>query len=98
MISVVSYQLQGNFLICRVRADVSNEVVSPRLGDNTTMQLNMREGESSVIVPISVAKLTDGHQLVRVVVPKALTSQMFQILVDRLSGLTNRQIYYITFS
>ena len=62
------------------------------------MQLNMGEGKSSVIVPISVAKLADGKQLVRVVVPKALTAQMFQILVDRLSGLTNRPIYYIPFS
>ena len=62
------------------------------------MQLNMGEGKSSVIVPISVAKLADGDQLVRVVVPKALASQMFQILVERLSGLTNRQIYYLPFS
>ena len=98
VISIVSRQLQGNFLIRRVQVDVSNEMVSPRSGDNTAMQLNMGEGKSSVIVPISVAKLADGDQLVRVVVPKALTSQMFQILVDRLSGLTNRQIYYLPFS
>ncbi|KAF8554288.1 hypothetical protein OG21DRAFT_1497164 [Imleria badia] len=91
-------QLQGNFLIRRVQVDVANEMVSPRSGDNTAMQLNMGEGKSSVIVPISVAKLADGDQLVRVVVPKALTSQMFQILVDRISGLTNRQIYYLPFS
>ncbi|KAF8554287.1 hypothetical protein OG21DRAFT_1522569 [Imleria badia] len=91
-------QLQGNFLIRRVQVDVANEMVSPRSGDNTAMQLNMGEGKSSVIVPISVAKLADGNQLVRVIVPKALTSQMFQILVDRLGGLTNRQIYYLPFS
>ncbi|KAF8439804.1 hypothetical protein L210DRAFT_3540380 [Boletus edulis BED1] len=91
-------QLQGNFLIRRVQVDVANEMISPRSGDNTAMQLNMGEGKSSVIVPISVAKLADGKQLVRVVVPKALTAQMFQVLVDRLSGLTNRQIYYLPFS
>ncbi|KAG6369456.1 hypothetical protein JVT61DRAFT_14826 [Boletus reticuloceps] len=91
-------QLQGNFLICQVQVHVANEMISPRSEDNTAMQLNMGEGKSSVIMPISVAKLADGKQLVRVVVPKALTTQMFQILVDRLSGLTNRQIYYIPFS
>ncbi|KAF8123207.1 hypothetical protein EV363DRAFT_1357363, partial [Boletus edulis] len=91
-------QLQGDFLIRRVQVDVANELVSPRSGDNTAMQLNMGEGKSSVIVPISVTKLADGDQLVRIVVPKALTTQMFQILVDRLSGITNRQIYYLPFS
>ena len=62
------------------------------------MQLNMGEGKSSVIVLISVAKLADSNQLVQVVVPKALTAQMFQLLVDCLSGLTNCQIYYLPFS
>jgi hypothetical protein len=73
-------------------------MVSTRSGDNTAMQLNMGEGKSSIIVLISVSKLAGGDQLVRVIVPKALTLQMFQILVDHLSGLTNRQIYYIPFS
>ena len=62
------------------------------------MQLNMGEGKSSVIVPISVAVLADGDQVVRVIVPKALTAQMFQLLVDRLGGLANRRIYFIPFS
>ena len=91
-------QLQGNFLIRRIQVDIANEMVSPRSGENTAMQLNMGEGKSSVIVPISVAKLATGDHLVRVVVPKALTTQMFQILVDRLGGLANRPIYYLPFS
>lgn len=73
-------------------------MISPLPGKNTAMQLNMGEGKSSVIVPISVAVLADGDQLVRVIVPKALTAQMFQLLVDRLGGLTNRRIYFIPFS
>ncbi|KAF8551327.1 hypothetical protein OG21DRAFT_1524515 [Imleria badia] len=91
-------QLQGNFLIRRVQVDVANEMISPRSGKNTAMQLNMGEGKSSVIVPISVAALADGDQVVRVIVPKALTAQMFQLLVDRLGGLANRRIYFIPFS
>ncbi|KAF8551326.1 hypothetical protein OG21DRAFT_1541446 [Imleria badia] len=91
-------QLQGNFLVRRVQAEVANQMVSPRSGKNTAMQLNMGEGKSSVIVPIVVVELADGAQLVRVIVPKALTAQMFHVLADRLGGLANRRIYFIPFS
>ena len=73
-------------------------MISPCLGNNTALQLNMGEGKSSVIVPIVVAVLADGAQLVRVIVPKALTGQMFHLLADRLGGLVNRRIYFIPFS
>ena len=62
------------------------------------MQVNMGEGKSSVIIPIVAAALADGKQLVRVIVPKALTVQMFDLLVARLGGLANRPIYYLPFS
>jgi hypothetical protein len=91
-------QLEGNFLIRRIQAEIASEMIFPQSGQNTAMQLNMGEGKSSVIVPISVAALADCTQLVRVVVPKALRSQMFQLLVDRLGGLTNRRVYYLPFS
>ena len=73
-------------------------MISPRSGTNTTMQLNMGEGKSSVIVPIVVTVLADGVQLVRAIVPKALTAQMFHLLADRLGGLVNRRMYFIPFS
>ncbi|KAF8127615.1 hypothetical protein EV363DRAFT_1513903 [Boletus edulis] len=91
-------QLQGNFLVRRVQAEIANEMITPRSGNNTAMQLNMGEGKSSVIVPISVVALADGTQLVRVIVPKALTAQMFHLLADRLGGLVNRRLYYLPFS
>ena len=72
--------------------------MSPRSGQNTVMQVNMGEGKSSVIIPIAAAALADGKQLVRVVVPKALTVQMFELLVARLGGLSNRPIYHLPFS
>ena len=74
------------------------EIMSPRSGENTVMQVNMGEGKSSVIIPIAAAALADGKQLVRVIVPKALTVQMFELLVSRLGGLTNRPIYHLPFS
>ena len=74
------------------------EIMFPQSGENTVMQVNMGEGKSSVIIPIAAAALADGKQLVRVIVPKALTVQMFDLLVARLGGLTNRPIYHLPFS
>ena len=74
------------------------EMISPQSGENTVMQVSMGEGKSSVIIPITAATLADGHQLVRVVVPKALTVQMLYLLADRLGGLTNKQIHHLRFS
>jgi hypothetical protein len=58
----------------------------------------MGEGKSSVIVPLVAAELSDGENLVRVVVLKPLAAQMFHMLVLRLSGLAQRRIYYMPFS
>ena len=74
------------------------QLISPQSGENTVMQVNMGEGKSSVIIPIAAAVLADGKQLVRVVVPRALTVQMFDLLVARLAGLVNRPIYHLPFS
>ncbi|KAI5999357.1 hypothetical protein F5J12DRAFT_276044 [Pisolithus orientalis] len=91
-------QLDGDFLVRRVQAHVALEMIAPRSGQNTVLQLNMGEGKSSVIVPATASVLADGNQLVRVVVPKALASQMFHLLVDRLGGLVNRRVFYLPFS
>ena len=65
---------------------------------NTVMQVNMGEGKTSVIIPICAAALADGSQLVRIIVPKALIPQTFQILTDRLCGLVDKSVYHLTFS
>jgi hypothetical protein len=92
------FQIQGNFLIRRAQAETAMEIMSLQSSENTVMQVNMGEGKSSVIIPIAAAALADGKQLVRVVVPKALTVQMFDLLLARLGGLTNRPIYHLPFS
>ena len=73
-------------------------MMAPRSGESTTLQLHMGEGKSSVIIPMVASALANGDQIVRVVVPKALTTQMFQLLVDRLGGLLNRRIYHLPLS
>ena len=81
-----------------VQVDVAHEMISPSSQQNISLQLNMGEGKSSVIVPLIASTLADGSNLVRVVTLKPLSSQMFQLLVGRLSGLLNRPIFYIPFS
>ena len=82
----------------QVQVVVAREMISPGSQRNTSLQLNMGEGKSSVIVPLVASTLADGSKLVRVVTLKPLSSQMFQLLVSRLSGLPNRPIFYIPFS
>ncbi|KAG2744148.1 hypothetical protein P692DRAFT_20809618 [Suillus brevipes Sb2] len=91
-------QAENRFLIRPTQASVAMEMISPSSGKNTALQLHMGEGKSSVIVPICCAALADGSNVVRVVVLKPLAVQMFQLLVEWLSGLINRRIFYLPFS
>jgi hypothetical protein len=70
----------------------------PSSKSNTVLQLNMGEGKSSVIVPLVAVALADKQRLVRIVVLEPLVGQMFHLLVERISGLTNRRIFYLPFS
>ena len=81
-----------------MQRSIAREMVSPMHGQNSLLQLNMGEGKSSVIVPFTVASLATGNRLVRVVVLKALSNTMFDLLVDRLGGLANRRIFHLPFS
>jgi primosomal protein N' len=73
-------------------------MIFPQPMENVVMQVNMGEGKSSVIIPICATDLADGHQLVRVIVPKALQVQTLQHLANRLGGLVDRSIYHVSFS
>ena len=73
-------------------------MISPTSKRNISLQLNMGEGKSSVIVPLVASTLANGSNLVRVVTLKPLSNQMFQVLVSRLSGLANRPIFYVPIS
>ncbi|KAG6887769.1 hypothetical protein C0992_010818 [Termitomyces sp. T32_za158] len=91
-------QINGDFTARPVQSRVAQEMISPSSGQNCLTQLNMGEGKSAVIVPLVSSALADGQRLVRVVVLKPLVNQMFDLLVNRLSGLTNRRIFYLPFS
>src|ERR1700733_8287151 len=91
-------KVENNFRVRPIQVQVAHEMIAPSSRQNTALQLNMGEGKSSVIVPMVSTALANGKTLVRVVVLKSLSSQMFRLLVDRLSGLPNRRIFYLPFS
>jgi len=92
------FQIENNFLARPIQLIIAREMYSPSVEGNITLQLNMGEGKSSVIVPMVACSLADGQTLVRVVVLKSLGPQMFQLLVDRVAGLANRRVAYFPFS
>lgn len=94
----VLLEVENNLLIRPVQAQVAQEMISPSSGKNSIMQLNMGEGKSSVIVPIVAAALANGEKMVRVVVLKPLSSQMFHLLVRKLGGMLNRRVFHIPIS
>lgn len=73
-------------------------MISPTSEQSITLQLNMGEGKSHVIVPLIAAALADSQKLVRIIVLKPLAKQMFQSLVERMSGLPNRRVFFLPFS
>ncbi|ESK95832.1 hypothetical protein Moror_12444 [Moniliophthora roreri MCA 2997] len=91
-------QVDGDFLVRPVQLHVAHEMIAPAKCENTLLQLNMGEGKSAVIVPMVAATLADGTKLPRILVLRSLATQMFSLLVERLGGLTNKQILYLPFS
>lgn len=91
-------EIENNILIRQVQAQIAQEMISPSSGANSILQLNMGEGKSSVIVPIVAAALADGKKLVRVVVLKPLSSQMFQVLLRTLGGILGRRVFHMPIS
>ncbi|KAK7435072.1 hypothetical protein VKT23_019880 [Stygiomarasmius scandens] len=91
-------QISSNFLARDIQVSFAKEMINPSNSANAVLQLNMGEGKSSVIVPLIASSLPDGQKLVRVIVLKALSTQMFQLLVDRVSSMPNRRIFYLPFA
>jgi len=91
-------EIENNLLIRPIQAKIASRMIAPPSGRSSVLQLNMGEGKSSVIVPIVSAALADGEKLVRVVVLKPLSTQMFRLLVQKLGGLTGRRIFYMPFN
>lgn len=91
-------EIENGLLIRDVQEQIAQTMRSIQPGQNAVMQLNMGEGKSSVIVPIVAAALADGACLVRVLVAKPQSRQMFDMLVLKLGGLLGRRVYHLPIS
>jgi hypothetical protein len=91
-------EIENGILIRDVQEDIARKMRNLQSGKNAVMQLNMGEGKSSVIVPIVAAALADGSCLVRVLVAKPQSRQMFHMLLSKLGGFLGRRIYHLPVS
>lgn len=91
-------EIENGLSIREPQEQIARQVRDTPQGQNAVMQLNMGEGKSSVIVPIVASALADGSCLVRVLVAKPQSKQMFQMLVSKLGGLLGRRVYQLPVS
>jgi hypothetical protein len=92
------FEIENNIQIRQEQAEIAAEMISPSSKSNAIMQLNMGLGKSSVIVPIVATTLADRAKLVRVVVLKSLSQQIFHSLSSKLGNLLNRRVFYMPIS
>jgi hypothetical protein len=91
-------EIESGITIREVQEQVAAEMRHPSSGSNAVMQLNMGEGKSTVIIPMVAAALSNGSQLVRIVVAKPQSKQMAQMLIAKLGGLVKCRVFYLPFS
>ncbi|KAK0369926.1 hypothetical protein CLIM01_12717 [Colletotrichum limetticola] len=91
-------EIDSDLMVREVQESVAKSMRDPPSGKNTTMQLLMGEGKSSVILPIVAAALANGSRIVRAIVAKPQSKQMQQMLESQLGGLVNRPIFHLPFS
>ncbi|RYP49659.1 hypothetical protein DL768_004701 [Monosporascus sp. mg162] len=91
-------EVESGIMIREVQEKIAAPMRNPDQNNNSVMQLNMGEGKSSVIVQIVAASLADGDRLVRIIVAKPQSKQMRHMLVTKLGGLLDRQVFFMPFS
>lgn len=91
-------EVESGIMIRPVQEEIACRMRSPAIDRNAVMQLNMGEGKSTVIVPIVAAALADGTRLVRIIVGKPQSKQMFHMLLSKFGGMLGRRIFHMPFS
>jgi len=92
------FEIENNILIRQLQAQIAQKMMLLSSRANSILQLNISEEKSFVIVLIVDAALVHEKKLVRVVVLKSLSSQMFQMLLRTLDGMLERRIFHISIS
>jgi hypothetical protein len=88
------FEIESNLTIRKIQVKVANKMINPPQNKkNICMQLNMGEGKTSVITPLIITSLTNGKNLVRVIVLNSLLNVNYSSLVQKLGGLLNKRVY-----
>ncbi|KAJ4865601.1 hypothetical protein T069G_02131 [Trichoderma breve] len=91
-------EVESGIMIREVQENIASQMRSPPQDQNATMQLNMGEGKSTVILPTVASYLADGSRLVCVIGTKPQAKELFRMLTSKLGGLMNHQVYRMPFS
>ncbi|KAL2825471.1 hypothetical protein BDW59DRAFT_161697 [Aspergillus cavernicola] len=91
-------EIESDLTIRKRQAEVAQRMIAPESQENAVLQLNMGEGKTTVITPMIATRLSNGLQLLRIIVLKPLLRQSVNLLSQRLGGLLNRPVYHVPFS
>lgn len=91
------FEIEQNLTIRRIQIEIAkqmlNENPSEAVKSHFTMQLNMGEGKTAVIVPILASILANGQQICQITVLKSLFATNLKSLRQYLGGMLGRKIY-----
>ncbi|KAI9034784.1 uncharacterized protein KD926_005580 [Aspergillus affinis] len=91
-------EIDANMQIRQEQVSVALGMAGPTSGSNSVPAGEHGPKQISVIMLIVACALTNCGNLVRLLVPKALTTQTAQVLRDRLGGLVGKELIHIPFS
>jgi hypothetical protein len=91
-------EIENNITIRSLQAKVAQRMVKPDPPENSVLQLNMGEGKTTVIIPMTALALANGSLVPRIIVLKPLLRQSLNLLTQLLGEILNRPVYYIPFS
>lgn len=91
------FEIEQNLTIRRIQIEIAKRMIvdcSPdRKMKHFTMQLNMGEGKTAVVVPILASVLANGQQACQITVLKSLFATNLKSLRQYLGGMLGRKVY-----
>lgn len=90
------FEIEQNLTIRRIQIEIAKRMIQPPKthdAKHSTMQLNMGEGKTAVLVPILASVLANGQQLCQITVLKSLFATNVKSIRKYLGGMLNRRIY-----
>lgn len=88
------FEIEQNLTIRRIQVEIAKQMLDENeMKSHFTMQLNMGEGKTAVIVPILASILANGQQVCQITVLKSLFATNLKSLRRYLGGMLGRKVY-----